>query len=63
MDERLIPMEHTAIAAPTPEQFTRRIGSTTYRIAVHFSETSSETANDKIIRMIKNEQLGKAVKR
>ena len=35
--------------------FTRRIGSTTYRVSVHFSKTSRETVNDKILRLIKNE--------
>jgi len=40
--------------------FTRRIGSTTYRVSVHFSETSKETLDDKIIRLIKNEGYRKA---
>jgi hypothetical protein len=35
--------------------FTKRIGTTTYRVSVHFSKTSRETANDKILRLIKNE--------
>ena len=35
--------------------FTKRIGSTTYRVSVHFSKTSRETVNDKILRLIKNE--------
>ena len=51
----------TPKAAPTEQRFTRRIGTTTYRIAVHFSETSKETMNDKIMRMIKNETAGKVV--
>ena len=33
----------------------KRIGSTDYRIAVHFSQTSRETMNDKILRLIRNE--------
>jgi hypothetical protein len=42
--------------------FTRRIGSTTYRVGVHFSRTSKETAKDKIARLIRAEaQRGKAV--
>ena len=44
-------------AAPT---ITRRIGTTTYRVRVHFNPDSKETMNDKIIRMIKNEAAGKA---
>ena len=40
--------------------FTKRIGSTNYRVSVHFSDTSRETMNDKIIRLIKNDANGKA---
>lgn len=38
-----------------PMRLTRRIGQTTYKVNVHFSETSKETMGDKIIRLIKNE--------
>ena len=42
--------------------FSRRIGSTTYQVGVHFSRTSGETVNDKIARLIRNDtQSGKAV--
>ena len=37
--------------------FTKRIGYTTYRVGVHFSSTSTETARDKIMRLVKNEAL------
>ena len=41
--------------------FTKRIGSTNYRVNVHFSKTSHETMNDKIMRLIRNEAAsGKA---
>lgn len=36
---------------------TRRIGSTTYKVKVHFSDTGTETMDDKIMRMIQNEAL------
>ena len=41
----------------TPEAgaFVKRIGYTTYRVGVHFSTASKETAQDKIIRLVKNE--------
>ena len=41
----------------TPEAgaFVKRIGYTTYRVGVHFSEVSKETAQDKILRLVKNE--------
>ena len=45
---------------PAPRTITRRIGNTNYKVNVHFSRTSRETMNDKIIRMIKNEVAGKA---
>jgi len=38
-----------------PLRLTRRIGSTTYKVNVHFSRTSKETAGDKIIRLIERE--------
>jgi hypothetical protein len=34
---------------------TRRIGSTTYRVKVAFADDASETMEDKILRMIRNE--------
>ena len=40
--------------------FTKRIGSTNYRVSVHFSDTSRETMNEKIMRLIKNDASGKA---
>jgi len=33
----------------------KRIGSTTYQVAVHFSQTSRETMNDKVTRIIHRE--------
>jgi len=35
--------------------FTTRIGHMTYRVGVHFSGTSRETMDEKIIRLIRNE--------
>ena len=42
-------------ASEQPPTFTKRIGNTTYRVAVHFSKTSKETITDKILRLIKND--------
>ena len=43
--------------------FTKRIGSTTYRVRVHFSRISKETIHDKILRLVKSEaQNDKAVR-
>lgn len=36
---------------------TRRIGSTTYKVKVCFSDTGKETMQDKIVRLIENEAL------
>ena len=33
----------------------KTIGKTTYKVRVHFSNTSTETMSDKIKRMLKNE--------
>jgi hypothetical protein len=45
----------------TPPRFSKRIGNTTYRVSVHFSDKSKETMNDKIMRLIRNEaERGKA---
>ena len=40
-----------------PEQFVlqRRIGFTLYRVRAHFSETSKEALDDKILRLLKND--------
>lgn len=37
------------------EQFSKRIGSTTYLVTVHFSKTGKETFEDKIMRLIESE--------
>jgi hypothetical protein len=41
--------------------FTKRIGSTVYHVDIHFSRTSRETMDAKIIRMVRNEAAKKAV--
>ena len=56
----------TATVCPSNESriYKRRIGSTTYRVGVHFSATARESFDDKVIRMIRNDSSGrKAVKR
>ena len=35
----------------------RRIGSTTYKLKVHFSDTAKETMNDKILHLIQHEAV------
>jgi len=45
-----------------PRTFTRRIGSTIYRVGVHYSRTSRETMDDKIIRLVRNETARKAAR-
>ena len=40
----------------------RRIGSTTYKVTVHFDEAERETMTDKIVRLIGNEALDKRQK-
>ena len=62
-------MSDTTVIAPTkgadaanplrregePVKLRRRIGSTTYTLAIHFSETATETAEEKVLRMIERE--------
>ena len=55
-------MNTTAVSAATmPEQgaepvkLLKRIGSTTYTVNVHFSETCTESIDDKLLRLIMRE--------
>ena len=41
---------------------TRRIGATTYKVRVVFNDTGTETMEDKILRIIRNELLEKSKK-
>ena len=38
-----------------PVKLLRRIGSTTVEVAVHFSNTSNETLEDKLLRLMERE--------
>ncbi|MGL5436123.1 MAG: transposon-encoded TnpW family protein [Lachnospiraceae bacterium] len=49
------PIPSEAKAPSESNVFTKRIGSTNYRVSVHFSKTNRETMNDKILRLMKNE--------
>ena len=42
-------------AAREPAYLLKRIGSTTYKVSIHFSERSEETLEDKILRLIERE--------
>ncbi len=54
-----LPVTEGGSAPPAPD-LVKKIGKTTYRVKVHFSETSKETMSDKIKRMLRNEisQMG-----
>ncbi len=41
---------------------TKRIGNTTYKVKIAFSENGTETMEDKIVRIIKNEILANGEK-
>lgn len=49
-----LPVTEGSSAPPAPD-LVKKIGKTTYRVKVHFSETSRETMSDKIKRMLRNE--------
>ena len=38
-----------------PITITQKLGHTTYEVYIHFSQTSKETINDKILRLISND--------
>lgn len=49
-------MTPNAARSKVPEEvpvLIRKIGKTTYKVRVHFSDTSTETMSDKIKRMLK----------
>ena len=54
MDDKIKNSEVTD-EKPKSTTFTKKIGRTTYVVDVHFSETSKETMEDKIKRLIINE--------
>jgi hypothetical protein len=45
-----IPISYSSVNEPKATQ--KKIGSTTYEATIRFSETSKETLEDKIFRMI-----------
>jgi hypothetical protein len=47
-------------AAAEPVNLRKRIGSTTYVVNVRFSQTSRETMEDKLLRIIKSEVTNSA---
>jgi hypothetical protein len=40
-----------------PFKLLKRVGSTTYVVSVRFSETATETLEDKVLRMIEREVI------
>lgn len=49
----------TATPPDQPVYMLKQIGSTTYKVAVHFSQNTKETASEKIALLIRNERLVK----
>lgn len=43
------------ITEQTAPVLIRKIGKTTYMVGIHFSQTSKETMDDKVLRLIKND--------
>ena len=39
---------------PPQNTFTKKLGQTTYKIQIYFSETSKDDFSDKLLRLIKN---------
>ena len=49
--------DRTIERTDNPLRITKRIGSTTYKVSVHFSRTSRETMDDKLIRLIEKDAV------
>lgn len=49
--------DRTAEHTDKPLHITKRIGSTTYKVSVHFSRTSRETMSDKLVRLIERDAV------
>ena len=45
----------TVKAPQKPCRFTKRLGSTTYHVVVHFNPDTKDTAGEKIARLVRNE--------
>ena len=43
--------------APEPFALYRKIGSTHYKVGIHFSQNAKETLDDKVRRLLKNDLL------
>lgn len=41
--------------------FYKKIGSTVYEVSVHFSQTSRESMEDKILRLIQNDDINQKI--
>ena len=41
--------------SPEPYVLHRQIGSTTYRVRLHFNPNAKETLDEKVLRLLKNE--------
>ena len=55
-EPRTMQVADAATASRAPENtpaMVKKIGKTTYKVHVHFSQTSTETMSDKIKRMLK----------
>jgi hypothetical protein len=44
----------TAFKSVEPPNYEKRIGSTVYRVIVHFSQDSNDTIEDKLIRLMES---------
>ena len=46
---------HGAVAHAEPMRFLKRVGFTVYTVSVHFSQTNSQTLEDKVLRLMGSE--------
>ena len=50
-------MKENKSANVEPFKFSKKIGSTVYNVTANFSQTSKETMEDKMLRVIENEAM------
>ena len=55
MEQAIAKAKAVQTAEHTPATMVRKIGKTTYKVCIHFSQTSKETMEDRLLRLIKND--------
>ena len=57
MNTGAVSMATTSPVGSEPVKLLKRIGSTTYEVTVHFSNSSKDTMEDKLLRLVGREVI------